>query len=172
MAFGLWLRRLPRFQIAGLAPLFLGAPFAFSLAYHLASQVALPDNGAGTPGWYLHVVCAPLALALALGWSRSRLFAALSGYAVAFHLVCWATQLSFFSGCAYKPARHEWLHLDPGSCVIDPAHLSALGEPLLGTASLASAVIAGVAAWAFARRLQTPLAFTGPETKISQREIA
>jgi hypothetical protein len=91
----------------------------------------------GTPGWYLQILCAPIAMALAAGWRLGRLFAALAGSAIVFHVVCWATQLAFFSGCAYKPARHTALQLDAGSCLIVPSHLSALGEPLLGAAALA-----------------------------------
>jgi hypothetical protein len=76
-----------------------------------------------------------------------RLFAALTDYAVVYHAACWAAQLSLFSGCAYKPARHEALRLDPGSCLIAPTHLSALGEPLLGVAALTAAIVACMAGW-------------------------
>ena len=71
---------------------------------------------------------------------------ALATYAIAFHIVCWATQLSFFSGCAYSPANRVPLRLDPGSCLIDPAHLAVLGEPILVGVALGLAVVAGGAA--------------------------
>jgi hypothetical protein len=82
----------------------------------------------------------------ALGWRPSRPFRLLAAYAVMFQVVCWATQLSFFSGCAYKPGARESLRLDPGSCLILPSHLAVLGEPALGFAALAAASLSGIAA--------------------------
>jgi hypothetical protein len=61
-------------------------------------------------------------------------------------------QLSLFSGCAYKPGQGQSLALDPGSCLIEPAHLAELGAPVLGFGALALAVIAGGAALYLARR--------------------
>lgn len=144
---GAWLLHFRRWPIQGQAPLFLVTPFLLGLLYHQVVMVATqPAGWAGTPGWYLHILCAPLALALALGWRHWRLFGALAAYAIAFHLVCWITQLSFFSGCAYKPGPRLPLRLDPGSCLIDPMHLAELGAPVLGAASLTVAIAAGAAA--------------------------
>jgi hypothetical protein len=157
IAFGAWLWGLRRWPIEGQAPLFIAAPFALGLVYHQIVW-ALTDAGkmAGTPGWHLHVLSPVLALALVLGWQYRRLLAGLAGYAIAFHMLCWATQASFFSGCAYSPAFRVPLRLDPGSCLIDPAHLAVLGEPVLAAAALALAVAAGGAALFFIHRARGP----------------
>jgi len=128
------------------APLFLAAPVLAGLVYHDIAHNLLPGAASGTPGWYFHILAAPLALALALGWQWRRLFVLLAGYAVLFHVACWLGQLSFFSGCAYKPGPHMWLRLDPGSCFISTANLAVLGEPALGFAALAAASVSGIAA--------------------------
>jgi hypothetical protein len=142
-----WLSRLQQLPTEGVAPLFLAVPVILGLLFHQVVWVAT-DAGqmAGTPGWYLHILSGPLSLVLALGWRPRWPFKLLAIYAVLFHAVCWATQLSFFSGCAYKPSPHMRLRLDPGSCLIAPAHLAALGEPLLGAATLVTAVILGISA--------------------------
>ena len=147
IAFGAWLWALRRWPIEGQAPLFVAAPFLVGLVYHQVVWVVTDPGGmAGTPGWHLHILSPPLALALVLGWRYRRLLGALAAYAIAFHIVCWATQLSFFSGCAYSPANRVPLRLDPGSCLIDPAHLAVLGEPILVGVALALAAAAGSAA--------------------------
>jgi len=142
-----WLAQVRRLPIEGAAPLFLVAPLVLGLLYHQLLWVAT-DNGkmAGTPGWSLHILAPSLSLVFALGWRPSRPFRLLAAYAVMFHAVCWATQLSFFSGCAYKPGARESLRLDPDSCLILPSHLAALGEPTLGFAALAAASFSGIAA--------------------------
>ncbi|MEA2782607.1 MAG: hypothetical protein QOK29_4151 [Rhodospirillaceae bacterium] len=147
----LWLARLRALPVVGLAPLFLAAPFLAGLLYHVLGR-AVGAYDAGTPGWYLHILAAPLALAVALGWRWRRFFAALVVYGICFHLVCWATQLSLFSGCTYKPGPHMSLTLDPGSCLIVPSHLATLGEPLLGSIALAAAAVAGFAGLFLAMR--------------------
>lgn len=149
---GLWLLRLPKLPTAGVAPLFLATPLLAGLIYHAIDQAPAGTDAIGTPGWYLHVAAGPLSLAFALGWRRNALFRFLLVYAVGFQAVCWATQLSVFSGCAYNPGAHQSLRLDPGSCLIDADHLAALGEPLLGAIALAGAVAAGIAALPFAAR--------------------
>jgi hypothetical protein len=153
---GLWLLRLKRLPVAGAAPLFLAAPLIAGLLYHAIDQ-ALPGGvQMGTPGWYLHILAAPLSLALALGWRWNWLFRSLAIYAIGFHVVCWVTQLSVFSGCAYRTGAHASLRLDPGSCLIVPGHLAVLGEPWLGGVTFAAAVAAGMAALAFANRAGKP----------------
>ena len=70
--------------------------------------------------------------AFVLGWRYRNLLAGLAIYSIAFHTVCWATQASFFSGCAYSPGFRALLRLDPGSCLIDPAHLAHYCRPIDG----------------------------------------
>ncbi|HXQ40058.1 MAG TPA: hypothetical protein VN821_02245 [Candidatus Udaeobacter sp.] len=149
-----WLLRLKRLPSTGVAPLFLAAPLLAVLVYYTIMESAPGTAGLATPGWYLHILSAPLALALALGWRANWLFRGLLVYALAFHVVCWGTQLSVFSGCAFKAGAHMSLRLDPGSCLIVPSHLAALGEPLLGGTALLAAVLASAGALLVARRIQ------------------
>ncbi len=141
----LWLSRFFRWPLAGQAPLFLAAPLLAGLISHQLLSIATGGYIAATPGWYLHILSGPLALALALGWAWPRLFGALAAYAVLFDALTWAGQLSLFSGCAYKPGPRMALTLDPGSCLIETAHLAELGSPALGFAALALALAAGAA---------------------------
>lgn len=150
-----WLLRLPLSPLAGQAPLFLAAPLAAGLVSHQLLSIATGGYIADTPGWYLHILAGPLSLALALGWRWPRLLGALAGYAVLFHALCWAGQLSLFSGCAYKPGAGLALKLDAGSCLIEPGHLAELGAPGLGFAALALAALSGAAALILARK-RTP----------------
>jgi hypothetical protein len=147
IAFFTWIVQWRRWSVAGQAPLFFVAPFAGGLVYH---QLVWVYSGAldmaGTPGWHLHVVAPAFALALALGWHYRRLLGLLAAYAVLFNAACWASQASFFSGCAYPPAPREPLLLEPGSCLIDIGHLAVLGEPMLaGLALLLGTSAAGAA---------------------------
>jgi hypothetical protein len=153
IAFSTWIMQWRRWSLAGQAPLFFVAPFAGGLVYHQLVWVfsGAPDM-AGTPGWHLHVVAPALALAFALGWRYRRLLGLLAGYAIVFHAACWASQASFFSGCAYPPAPRESLQLEPGSCLIDVGHLAALGEPLLAGLTLLLGTSAAAAALLLARR--------------------
>jgi hypothetical protein len=145
-AFVLWLKDIGRWSLEAAGPLFLAVPLMLGLVYYDIAHNLLPGAAPGTPGWYFHILAAPLSLALALGWQWHRLFGLLAGYAVLFHVACWVGQLSFFSGCAYKPGPHMWLRFDPGSCFISPAHLAVLGEPTLGFAALAAAGVSGIVA--------------------------
>jgi hypothetical protein len=153
---GVWLWHINRRPALVMAPLLLALPLLFGLLYHVLTQAPFGENRIGTPGWYFHILFAPLALALALGWQPNLLFRSLLVYAITFHAVCWATQLSVFSGCAYKPGPHMSLQLDTGSCLISPANLAVLGEPWLGGVALAGAVIAGTAALLAARAATRP----------------
>jgi hypothetical protein len=142
-----WLWKIRCWPIAGQAPLFVAGPFLLGLVYHqIVWSLTGAGDMAGTPGWHLHVLSPVLALAFVLGWRYRRLLAGLAIYSLAFHVLCWATQASFFSGCAYSPAFRVPLRLDPGSCLIDPAHLAVLGEPILAGAALVLAAAAGGAA--------------------------
>ena len=148
----IWLASFLRWPLIGQAPLFLAAPLLAGLISHQLLSIATGGYVADTPGWYLHILAGPLSLALALGWRWQRLFGLLAGYAVLFHALSWAGQLSLFSGCAYKPAPGSALRLDPGSCLIEPGRLAQIGAPALGFAALALAAISGFAALCWARK--------------------
>lgn len=148
----IWLAGFFRWPLIGQSPLFLAGPLLAGLVSHQLLSIATGGYVADTPGWYLHILAGPLSLALALGWRWRPLFGWLAAYAVLFHAMCWAGQLSLFSGCAYKPASGQALTLDPGSCLIEPSHLQEIGSPALGFAALALAVAAGVGALAWARK--------------------
>jgi hypothetical protein len=153
---GLWIARFARWPVAGQAPLFLAAPLVAGLLSHQLLSIATGGAIADTPGWYLHILCGPLSLALALGWRWPRALSLLAAYAVLFHALSWASQLSLFSGCAYKPGARMALTLDAGSCLIAPSHLAEIGTPALGFASLALAALAGLGALFLIRRESRP----------------
>jgi hypothetical protein len=142
LAICLYLRACRSTDLVGLAPLFLAAPFLGGLCLHLLTMIAASGQGAGTPGWYLHILAAPLSLALALGWSWPRLQGALAAYGVAFGAAMVPWQLAFTSGCLTRAGTGGGT-LAGGGCLIDPAHLSSVALPgialaagLAGTAAL------------------------------------
>jgi hypothetical protein len=139
-----WLKDVRRAPVAHWAPLFILVPVVSGLALHVLTQIVRAGHGNGTPGWYLHIFAAPLALILALGWRRW--LSPLLIYAVLFHVGCWALQLSLFSGCAFKGTAAKYVQLGP--CFVDAGRLAALGAPVLGALALAAAVVAaGFALW-------------------------
>jgi hypothetical protein len=148
-----WLAQLRGARLPVIAPVFLAGPIILGLVYHWLTQMTLGGGGNGTPGWYLHILHGPLALALVVGWRRRGILMMLAGYALLFHAACWVMQLSLFSGCAFKAGDYKYVQL--GSCLIEPSHLAVLGEPTLGMAALALAVSLGTAAgfiWMMPRR--------------------
>jgi hypothetical protein len=145
-----WLRRLRWSPVPVIAPLFIAAPMFLGMVYYLLTQMARPDGGAGTPGWYFHILASPLSLILVIGWRQHFVLGALAAYAILFHAVMWTAQLSLFSGCAFKAGDYKYLQFDFSSCLIDPARLAVLGEPILGGLALAAALAAGIAAfWSY-----------------------
>ncbi len=128
--------------LATWAPVALAAPFLAGLGYH--ALVASAGVGAETPGWYLHILAAPLGYAIALSWRRPLLMGLLTAYGAVFALVLWAEQLALFSGCATKgPDKHY--DFDQG-CLIAPRVLQALGHPGLGAVCLVLGVALGLTA--------------------------
>jgi hypothetical protein len=145
-----WLTQLRRASNAVIAPLFVVGPVLFGLIYHWLNQMTLGTQASGTPGWYLHLLQGPLALALVIGWRWRLVLAALAVYALAFHVVCWAMQLSLFSGCAYKSGDYKYVEFGP--CLIEPARLAVLAEPQLGAVALGLALAAGLGGLAWGLR--------------------
>jgi len=120
----------PSETIIDWAPAFLAAPLVLSLLYHVLAFVALTGRGASTPGYYLHVLAAPLGLAFALGWRGGLLQRLLFGYTAGFTLAVWALQLSLFSGCAAKLGTDPHYSFTGAACFLDGRQLAQLGEPV------------------------------------------
>ena len=147
LAFG-YAGSLRRGGLLAWTPLILATPMAVGLIYHVFVWMA--GTSAFTPGWYFHILAAPLGLAVARGWRHPRILAVFTGLTGLYAIVVWAFQISMFSGCAAKLGADEHYAFQGGACFIDPYALSAVGQPLLGGASLvagaALAVIAGIMA--------------------------
>jgi hypothetical protein len=141
-----WLIKLRWAPTPVIAPLFVVTPMLLGLGYYMLTQIARGPGAAGTPGWYLHIMAGPLSLALIMGWRQRIILAALSAYALVYHAVLWAMQLSLFSGCAFKAGDYKYTQFDLGNCFILPERLGVLGEPLLGALALAAAVAVAIAA--------------------------
>jgi hypothetical protein len=145
----LW-RRPPS---SALLALFMAAPTAAGLVYHLLVRIAFTGAGSGTPGWYLHILAPALIVVVAAGWRGSRIVApALAAWSAGLLALGMTLQLSLFSGCAVKGADRRY-DLTGADCLIDMAQLSALGRPGLAAAlGLAGASLALYAAWRASRR--------------------
>ncbi len=148
-----WVIRLRWAPAPVIAPLFLVAPMVLGLCYYMLTQIARGPGAVGTPGWYLHILAGPLSLVLAVGWRWRLIQAALATYAIAYHVVLWAMQLSLFSGCAFKAGDYKYTQFDFGTCFILPDRLAVLGEPLLGGMALATAIVLAFVAALNWRRL-------------------
>jgi hypothetical protein len=141
-----WLIKLRWAPTPVIAPLFVVTPMLLGLGYYMLTQIARGPAASGTPGWYLHIMAGPLSLALVMGWRQRIILAALAAYALAYHAVLWAMQLSLFSGCAFKAGDYKYTQFDLGNCFILPDRLAVLGEPLLGGLALAATIVAGIVA--------------------------
>ncbi len=141
---------------ATLLPVFMAAPMAAGLVYHLLVRIAFTGAGSGTPGWYLHILAPALIVAVAAGWRESRLIApALASWSAGLLALGMTLQLSLFSGCADKGPDRRY-DLSAADCLIDTAQLSALGRPGLAAGlGLAAAGLALYAAWRASRRPET-----------------
>ena len=144
-----WGRRLPVLPktpeaMIGWAPGFFVAPMLAGLIYHVFVWMA--GAGAVTPGWYLHILAAPLGFAVALGWRHIRVMSGLLALTVLYTLAAWGFQLSMFSGEAAKLGDDKHYSLTGADRFIDFHALSALGHPIFGAACLVTGVIAALAA--------------------------
>ncbi len=136
--FLLTLRR--RRDPADWAAVLLVACMGVGLAGHILVRIGLGGKGVGTPGWYLHMLAAPLGLALVIGMgeiSRTRLGRVALGVLTAatlayFAIVSW-TQLALYSGCAVKTGTDKHYAFPDGtSClwqVGSPSNLGLLAYP-------------------------------------------
>lgn len=134
-------------------PLFIVGPVIGGLGYHLLTVIAETGRGAGTPGWYLHILVAPISFAMATGWSllpwRAGLRALACG-SVMLGVLGWGLQLSLFSGCATKSGSNKYYDWTGASCLVDWSQLDALGFPATGFVCLclgAAAAVGALIAW-------------------------
>jgi hypothetical protein len=139
-------------------PAILVVPSIGALAYHVLITIAFSGSGAGTPGYYLHLLAVPLAFAFAVGihaaWRRAKLrplAACLALYTFAYLIVVSWLQLGLFTGCVVRAqgSAHYELPPDP-SCLVNAPQigerLSVLALPSVGAPAWALAVLVLAAA--------------------------
>jgi hypothetical protein len=149
-----------RAELLAWAPLALAVPMLLGLVYHVFVWMA--GTSAETPGWYLHILAAPLGLAVALGWRRPRILTVLTGLTALYTALAWAWQLSLFSGCAAKMGADKHYSLMGAGCFIDGHVLRQLAHPALGAVALATGAGCALAAAALAWRAFRPSAPAAP----------
>ncbi len=155
-----YVSRLRRGGLVTWTPLALAIPMAAGLVYHVFTWMA--GTSAVTPGWYLHILAAPLGFALALGWSRPRLLAILTSLTGAYTLVAWGFQLSLFSGCASKLGHDKHYVFEGTTCFLSEHTLAALGHPIAAASLLLGGVITACAALVLACIAYRPVIPEGP----------
>jgi hypothetical protein len=156
-----YLRALPRRKdVLTWAPVALAAPMLAGLVYHVFVWMA--GTSAETPGWYLHILAAPLGLGVAIGWRRPRALAILTGLTGLYTLAAWAFQLSMFSGCAAKIGSDKHYSLAGAGCFVDAHVLRQLAHPLAGGVALLAGVACALAAALLAWRAFRPAAEPEP----------
>ena len=86
-------------------PVWLVLPILIGLSYHILVRIALTGEGRGTPGFYLHILAAPMSAALGLSlhkiWGNNFLrtiIQILFGYIILFSIGTTWCQSLFFSG--------------------------------------------------------------------------
>jgi hypothetical protein len=139
-----------------LLPLWLVLPFAALLVASAVIWLAQGKTGV-TPGWYLHILIAPLSCMAASGlerlcrwpWGRAAV-PVLCFYSMLFWAACLVQQVLLFAGCAGRAAEapvYVWL---PGACPpgLALSRMEVLAWPHLGLAALSIALgAAGSGAW-------------------------
>jgi hypothetical protein len=141
-----WAGRLRALPPLAWAPLFLVGPLLLSLCYHIVAYVALTGRGASTPGYYLHILAAPMAFAVSLGWRKGILLPALWLYTAVFTVGMWGLEASLFSGCAAKLKIDPHYSFKGAACLVDVKQLAALGHPAIAATALGLAAI--IVLWA------------------------
>lgn len=160
---------LRRFRPADLAwlPAWMAAPVAAGLSYHALVRIAQMGE-AITPGYYFHMLFAPLGCALGLAlrhcWGRAacrRVLTGLSVYALAFAAaVSWA-QVLMFTGHLFRSEPNKFYHAaSPLSALLDvPEVLDRLGRlafPAIGAIAFVVGTVlvltGAVSAWRLARQ--------------------
>ena len=164
-----YVRRLPRVfrapsawtnaEILSWAPAMIVLPMLGGLVQHVFAWML--GTTSLTPGWYLHILAAPLGLAAAIGWRRSWALTVSIGTTLVFVAASELLNVSLYSGCAAKLAADKHFTFAGASCLIDPVRLSAIAHPGLALAAAAVGVLAGAVAVT-----QTPRAAPQSETLI------
>jgi len=148
-ALAAYLAALRRFRPTGFEwlPVWLAAPIIVGLGHHMLVRIALTGEGSGFGGYYLHVLVAPLGLALGLGvgvwWRRPWvrvLGVALLLYSILFAVVISWAQVLLFAGLLSKSAAK--FYEVPGT--LPPS----LGLPAaLGRLAAVAYPVPGAVAW-------------------------
>lgn len=138
-------RAAPLDQPLAWLPVLLLTPMILGLLYHLFSSIAGYGRSV-TPGWYFHILAAPVAYAMALGWRWPGLTRLAATVTVMSTMAVWTLQLALFSGCAVKDPPSRQYDFTGAGCFIDGGQLAALGFPVLGAICLSVAAICGAAA--------------------------
>jgi hypothetical protein len=136
-----WASRLRRLPPLAWSPLFLVGPLFLSLCYHVVAYLALTGAGASTPGYYLHILAAPLAFAVSLGWRKGIVLPALWIYTAVFTIALWGLEASMFSGCAAKLKVDPHFSFKGATCLIDVKQLAVLGHPAVTAGALGLAAV-------------------------------
>jgi len=131
-------------EILKWAPALIALPMLAGLVQHVFAWMAGATSL--TPGWYLHILAAPLGLAAAMGWRRSWALMASVAASLVFVSASQVLNVSLYSGCAAKLGADKHFSFAGASCLIDPLKLSAIAHP--GLALVAAAI--GITAGAFA----------------------
>jgi hypothetical protein len=129
-----YLRSLPRGDLIAWTPVAMTAPVLAGLVYHVFVWMA--GTGATTPGWYIHILAAPVGFAVALGWTRPRLLTALTAMTALYTAAAWAFQLSMFSGCAAKLGADKHYSLAGAGCFLDLHALAGVSHAGIGLFAL------------------------------------
>jgi len=149
VAAGAYVSTLRRFRLTGLEslPAWLVTPILLGFGYHMLVLIALTGEGSGFGGYYLHLLVAPLGVALGLGaggsWPHPRarvLWTILTLYAIVFAIVISWAQVLLFAGVLWRsPTR--FYQLPPGL----PPHL---GLPeALGRLAVVAYPVTGAISW-------------------------
>jgi hypothetical protein len=141
-----WISRLRTLPPLAWAPVFLVGPLVLSLCYHVIAYLALTGSGASTPGYYLHILAAPMAFAVSLGWRKGIVLPALWLYTALFTVGLWMLEASMFGGCAAKLKVNPHFSFQGATCFIDAKQLAVLGHPAIAVAALGVAAIMIIAA--------------------------
>jgi hypothetical protein len=140
-----WVSRLRKLPPLAWAPLFLIGPLFLSLCYHVVAYLALTGSGASTPGYYLHILAAPMAFAVSLGWRKGIMLPALWLYTALFTIGLWVLEASMFSGCAAKLRVDPHFSFKGATCLVDINQLAVLGHPTVAAGALGLAAVLVVA---------------------------
>lgn len=158
-AYGVRLLRIPLHKIDW-APALIWGMFAAGIVHHVLARIALSGEGAGTPGWYFHILAGPLGFAYALGLMQliryavvRMLFPFLTLYTVGYFMAVSWLQIAMYAGCAEKLGAVKYYVFPAGtSCLGDAGslinNLALIARPGIGVPLLFGGIVLGGAALA------------------------